>query len=366
MIQKTVLDDLHTPLGGRMVDFSGWWLPISYAGVLAEHQSCRTSAAVFDTGHMGLFHIAGKDAAEWFSHIGTQDAPRQSIGRCRYGFLLNEEGGVLDDTVLVRLGAEDFVLVVNAGTADTDFAWIEARLQAPVQLENLSRAGWGKVDVQGPLSYGVLAPLCAPELGGLQYFTGIRTRCMDADCIITRTGYTGELGFEVLAPGATIRALFQQLVADDRVSPAGLGARDSLRLEMSYPLYGHELSTAFNPIEAGLGAFATDSHSYIGATALAEIRAAGPKRHLVAFTLDSRRKPAPGDAITVDGRTVGEVTSGTFLPSLACGGGLGYVDPSLASAGTELRVVCERGELVAHVKDKPLYASGTCRQKLNP
>jgi len=356
---------MHAALGCRMLEFHGWRLPLSYSGVLSEHERCRTAAALFDTGHMGLFRIIGKGAAAWFGGIGTQNAAQLRLGRCRYGFLLNDAGGVLDDTVLVRLDEEEFILIVNAGTAATDFAWINARLEGTVRLENLSEAGWSKIDLQGPLAFEILAPLVDSDLRALAYFSAFRTRLRGGDCIVTRTGYTGELGYEILAPGAAVRDLFQQLLADSRVAPAGLGARDSLRLEMGYPLHGHELSTAHNPIEAGLGVFATDSHSYIGAAALARARAGGTRRKLVALMLDSRRKPAPGDALRAGGEKAGEVTSGAFLPSLACGGGLAYVAPSFAAAGTELHIVSERGEWIAHITEKPLYRHGTCRKKLD-
>lgn len=349
-----------------MLEFHGWQLPLSYSGVLSEHQRCRTDAALFDTGHMGLFRILGKGCAEWFAGIGTQDAPKLPLERCRYGFLLNNEGGVLDDTVLLRLEEDEFILVVNAGTAASDFSWLEERLREPVHMENLSEAGWSKIDLQGPLAFVLLAPFTDPDLRKLAYFSVFRAKCLGHDCVISRTGYTGELGYEILAPGETIRALFQKLIEDSRVAPAGLGARDSLRLEMSYPLHGHELSVAHNPIEAELGAFASDSQAYIGAAALARIRANEARRRLAAFVIDSRRKPSPGDALWADGRKIGEVTSGAFLPSLGCGGGLAYVDGSFAVPGTELRVVSERGELPAHIEKKPLYTHGTCRMKLNP
>ncbi|MCX7048742.1 MAG: glycine cleavage system aminomethyltransferase GcvT [Candidatus Sumerlaeota bacterium] len=393
MAKKTVLYDQHVRLGARIVDFSGWELPVQYEGVLAEHLYCRRAAVAFDTSHMGQFLIQGRDAAEQLGRIGTQNAAALKEGACRYGFLLNEEGGVLDDTILMRLGEEEFLLVVNAGTLGNDWDWVRAHAKGGVQMTNLSAEGWGKIDLQGPQSFEALEKLAHTE-GGLafmNYFTVSRARCAGRECVISRTGYTGELGYEIMAPGEDLNAIFEKLLEGGVVKPAGLGARDSLRLEMCYPLYGHELTPAHNPLEAGLDVFIRFDHDFIGAKKLKQVAAQGPSRRLVAFIAGSRRRANPGDAILRAGagesaggnasqsaagntnqsaaqsaggnEAIGVVTSGAFSPSLEQSIGMGYVRMDCAAPGMELIVNTGRAELPVTVSEKPLYKDGTCRVK---
>ena len=363
MSTKTPLYDRHVSLEARIVSFGDWLLPVQYAGVLAEHRQCRTAAVVFDTSHMGQFVLRGPAAAEQLGRIGTQDAEALAIGRCRYGFLLNDAAGVLDDTILMRLGEQEFLLVVNAGPSEGDWQWIESHLAGDVELSSLSAAGWGKVDLQGPASARVLAGRVDVDLAALAYFGVSRARCLGRDCILSRTGYTGELGYEIMAAGEDLRAIFEALLSDEAVAPAGLGARDSLRLEMGYPLYGHELSVEHNPIEAGLGMFAAGGREFIGSRRLAELADAGPRRKLVAFRAASRRRTNPANEVRFEGRSVGAVTSGAFSPSLEVSIGLAYVEAPLADVGRELVVDTGRCELPVTVCEKPLYVNGTCRTK---
>ena len=361
MAKKTALHDRHVALGGRMVDFGGWRLPVQYEGVLAEHRHCRAAAVVFDTSHMGQFMLRGSDAAGRLGLVGTQDAEALSVGRCRYGFLLNEDAGVLDDTILMRLGADELLLVVNAGRAETDLRWIEGHLRSDVELVDLSAAGWGKVDLQGAGSATVLAGLVDVDPAGMAYFGVARGQCCGRACLISRTGYTGELGYEIMAAGDDLRAIFDELLSSPAVRPAGLGARDSLRLEMGYPLYGHELTADRNPIEAGLAAFAVPDRPFIGSDRLRVLAETAPARRLVAYRAESRRRTNPGNEIRCDGRAVGAVTSGAFSPSLGVSIGMGYVEASFAEAGRHLAVDTGRCELAVVVCDRPLYRGGTCR-----
>ena len=361
MSSKTVLYDRHVSLGGRIVDFAGWLLPVQYEGVLGEHRHCRSSAVVFDTSHMGQFLLHGPDAAEQLSRIGTQDAEALPVGVCRYGFLLNDDAGVIDDTILMRLDDTEFLLVVNAGPAAGDYQWLADHLDGEVELVNRSAAGWGKIDLQGPESARVLQPLVNVDLTQMGYYRLARCTCCSRACVISRTGYTGELGYEIMAPGADLRTVFDELLARPEVEPAGLGARDSLRLERGYPLYGHELSAKHNPVEAALAAFARPDRDFVGSARLRAIAASGPPRRLIAFRSGSRRRANAGNEICSSGQAVGAVTSGAFSPSLEVSIGMGYVPADLAGPSNQLVVDTGRCELTVTVSEKPLYRQGTCR-----
>jgi len=365
MSLKTTLHDHHISLGGRVVDFAGWMLPVQYEGVLAEHKQCRSSAVVFDTSHMGQFIISGPDAAAQLNRVGTQNAETMDPGACRYGFLLSENAGVIDDTILMRLGAEEFLLVVNAGPADGDFLRLKEHMSGAVTLANRTAEGWGKVDLQGPAAARLLQPMVNIDLAAMGYYRIARSECCGHHCIICRTGYTGELGYEIMAPSLELRAIFSALIALDEVKPAGLGARDSLRLEMGYPLHGHELSETHNPVEAGLGGFIEKGRNCIGASVIDSLKETPGDRKLIAFRTESRRRTNPGNDIIADGKPVGVVTSGAFAPSLEISIGMGYVPTDLAKPGCELLVNTGRCELPVTVCKKPMYPNGTCRTR-NP
>jgi len=337
-------------------------LPIQYDGILAEHRHCRSAAVVFDTSHMGQLLIRGDHAAEGLGSETTQNAEVLAVGRCAYGFLLNEEAGIIDDTILMRLDEREFLLVVNSATADGDTQWLRSHLPADVELLNQS-ASWGKIDLQGPASCKVLAGCADFDPASLAYFTGRRGRCCGSDCIVSRTGYTGELGYEIMADNDDLPMIFETLLAEASVKPAGLGARDSLRLEMGYPLYGQDIDLETNPIEADLGRFVRDDHEFVGSPRLREIRSRGTDRKAVAFRSASRRKTNPDDEILRNGEPVGVVTSGAFSPSLEVSIGMGYVPAEHSGAGTVLSVRTARGELDVTVCPRPIYEHGTCRTK---
>lgn len=341
-----------------MVDFAGWLLPIQYESMLAEHRHCRTAVSLFDTCHMGRFFLHGPAAAEELSLALTQNALLLPVGRGRYGFLLNENGGVLDDTILFRLAEEEFLLVVNASTAANDEAVLRSRLQRTTLTV---AADWGKLDVQGPASRSVLAARMETDLSTLPYFGCCRTIFRGAPCVLARSGYTGELGYEIFLPAAELPALWDRLLASPDVRPAGLGARDSLRLEMAYPLYGHELSPEIHPIEAGLGQYVDPFRSYVGAEAIRRLSRSCPVRKLVALSSGQRRPFRAGDEIYRDGQKVGAVTSGAFSPSREEAIGLGFVAADAAAVGTDLIVRTGRADISVRVAEKPFYRNGTCR-----
>lgn len=364
MAQQTVLYDEHLRLGGKIVDFHGWMLPVQYEGILSEHAHCRQAVSLFDTSHMGQFIITGQGAAAGLAGVLTQDAVNQPIGRSVYGFLLNDAGGIIDDTILTRLAADEFLLVVNAGPMAGDFQWVSQHLPKSVGCRNMF-GQWSKLDIQGPGSFDVLRPLVAElDLRQLRYFHAGRAQCAGLPCILGRTGYTGELGYEVFAPNTTIVEIFRTLIANPAVKPAGLGARDLLRLEMCYPLYGEDIDDKTSPVEADLGGFIKSSHDFPGAETIRQQMQAGTARKLVAFSSDSRRRMSHGQPIFHGDTAVGTVTSGAFSPSIGCSIGMGYVETSLATAGTGLVVRTERADLPIVLADKPLYKKGTCRMDL--
>jgi len=359
--KRTVLFDRHERLGGRIVDFHGWLLPVQYEGILAEHAHCRQSVVVFDTCHMGQIAIRGSDAAGELSRLLTQDAAALPVGRARYGLLLNERGGILDDTILLRLADDEFLLVVNAGPRDSDFDWLAWHMSRSVTLEDRSQS-WGKLDVQGPGSFAALRPLVDAHLEKLAYFHVVRAQCCGRQAIVSRTGYTGELGYEIFLPMEDVPAVFDELLSREAVRPAGLGARDSLRLEMCYPLYGQDIDEETTPLEADLGRFVDLRREFMGAAALRAVAAVGVRRRLVAFRAETRRRAESGMEIAApDGRIVGAVTSAAFAPSLGVSIAMGYVEAACAHSGAAMSIRHARGELPVVQADKPLYKQGACR-----
>jgi len=351
-------------MGAAMIAFGDWRLPVQFDGALSEHKHCRQAASLFDTGHMGIFHFRGDQAAAGLSRVCTQNPHKLRVGRCRYGFLLDEQGGILDDTILMRLAEDEFLLVVNAGTAAGDEEWIRAQVPG-LALVNLQNRGWSKLDLQGPLSWEVLHETAGLRLVDLPYFGVRRCNCLGYDVVISRAGYTGELGYELMGPHEAMVEIFAALLQDARVKPAGLGARDSLRLEMCYPLYGHELSQARNPVEARLDSFIEYSHDFVGARALAEKKREGAAMQLIAFRARTRRRANAGDRFVLGGKQVGAVSSGAFLPSLGVSGGMGYIASSCSDSVGGLTVETARGALAVDIQEKPLYREGTCRMKVN-
>jgi aminomethyltransferase len=361
--KRTLLYDLHLKSGGRIVDFHGWLLPVQYEGILAEATHTRAAASLFDTCHMGQFLLYGPTAAADLASMLTHDARTLPIGKCRYGLILNLHGGILDDCIVLRLGQREFLLVVNAGTSDSDYDWLSSHLSGTTTIVNQSQS-WGKIDLQGPLAFELLNKRVDEDLSALKYFNGSWARCCGRDCIISRTGYTGELGYEIFAPGWDVVAIAESLLSEEAVKWAGLGARDLLRLEMCYPLYGQDMDRETNPIEADAGYFVKLDHEFTGWASVKKAMEQGPRRKLVAFKADTRRRANTGDAIYDGQQEVGQVTSGAFSPHLGASIGMGYVATELAEPGRELIVRTARAEIPITLAAKPLYSEGTCRRKL--
>jgi aminomethyltransferase len=363
-----------------MIDFSGWLMPVQYDGILAEHHRTRTDAALFDTCHMGRFWVSGPGAMDALSGILTADLRTMADGQCRYGFLLREDGGILDDTIAYRFSGDEWMVVVNAGTREKDRAWIEAHLPSGVRFEDRSDT-LAKIDVQGPNALGKVSSLLEPgcphpglarpevrpapgreslarnAISALRYFRFARAAFQGHDVIVSRTGYTGEKGVELYVGAGHIVALWDALLMAG-VKPAGLGARDTLRLEAGLPLYGHELSEHVTPVEAGMERYAAKKEPFMGRDAVRRRLAAGPRVRLCGFRVAGRQSARAGNKVLAEGREIGYVTSGSFSPTLQCGIGLAYVETARARPGSRLAVDTGRSQLEGEVVGVPFYRAG--------
>jgi len=358
-LKKTPLHSEHENLKALLAQFGGWDMPIQYGGIIAEHRWCREKAALFDICHMGEFHFQGDISTSGLEEVFTFSIAGIPVGRSRYGFLLNENGGVLDDLIVFRLGEQEAMIVTNAATITKDFTAINARLRGG-ELRDVS-AVTGKLDLQGPLAREVLVETFGTEIAAIPYFKFTRLHLLGVEAIVSRTGYTGELGYEIFLPAEKGVQLWRLLLADERVKPAGLGARDLLRLEMGYSLYGSDIDEQITPLEAGLAAFVNFNKDFIGRDALLKQQSEGMDRIKAAFRVASRRSPRHHYEICFEGASAGHVTSGAFSPMLGCGIGLGFVKPEAAVIGAPLTIRHENVSMEATVCDLPFYTGGSLR-----
>ena len=341
-----------------MASFAGWDMPIQYEGIIAEHMHTRSAAAIFDICHMGEFLIRGPGARQQLEQAVSHRLDNLEPGKCRYGFLLNPQGGILDDFIVYCLEADNYMLVVNAACAAGDFATLSSRLSAPVEIEDIS-GKTGKIDLQGPLSLDVLEGLLGAGLRDLGYFSFRTAQFAGETLLVSRTGYTGELGYELYLPWGKTLALWEKLMADARVKPAGLGARDTLRLEAGLPLYGHELDKDHTPAEAGMGKMLASPANYIGKEGALRIR-----QRLTPLGIAGRRSARAGDLVFLpDGTQAGVVTSASYAPSLGSAVALAWIDETHAGADSFI-VRAAKAELPAQKTSLPFYKEGTARKKL--
>lgn len=359
-LKATPLREHHKGLKALMAPFGGWLMPIQYAGILAEHKWCREKAALFDICHMGEFLFQGDIVADGLDNVFTFSVQTIPVGRSRYGFLLNERGGVIDDLIVFRLAEDQVMIVVNAATIDNDFAVIRSRLKEGANLTDISERT-GKLDLQGPLAREVLVEHFGPEIGTIPFFKFIKTSILGVEALVSRTGYTGELGYEIFIPAHKVVELWEHLLKDPRVAPAGLGARDLLRLEVGYSLYGSDLDENTTPLAAGLASFVNLDKEFVGKKALLEEQQRGAERVKIAFKVNSRRSPRHHYEIWQEDAAVGTVTSGAFSPMLGCGIGLGFVKPGASALGTKLSIRHERVEMEAEVVELPFFTGGSLR-----
>src|SRR5881398_1227308 len=359
--KKTPLYQEHVRLGARMVPFGGWLMPVQYTSIVDEHLTVRNAVGMFDISHMGQFIVLGNGARDWLNAMLTNNVAKLDVGQGQYTFLLNDNAGVIDDLILYRIGEAEFLLVVNASKIEEDFASLETHRQDAdaTVLKNRS-ADFGGVAIQGPRVVDLFHALLGPdvELPGRNYIRDFAIAEMPVS--IARTGYTGEDGVEVFFR-ASDAAKFWNLVLERGarfgVKPCGLGARDTLRLEMCYPLNGSDLSADHNPIEAGLGFFVDlEKPNFTGREKLLETKANSARERLIAFKMNGKGPPPrPHYSLLNNGTRVGEISSGTLSPSLNIGIGMGYVSSASAKIGTPLEVEIRGQKFPATIEKKPLY-----------
>lgn len=343
-MNKTALFDEHVKLGGKIIDFAGWQLPVEYSGILPEHHAVRKAAGIFDVSHMGEVDVIGKDAAKFVQNLVTNDVSVMVNNQVIYGCMCYPDGGVVDDLLVYKRHEESFYLVINASNVEKDFAWMQENVGSfDVTLTNLSPE-ISEVALQGPMAEEVLQTLTSYDLSTIKFFTFAENVDVNGvSCLISRTGYTGEDGFEVYAKNADIAKVWVDILEagkDKGVLPCGLGCRDTLRFEASLPLYGNEISAQISPLEAGLGIFVKldTPDDFIGKAALVSQKTEGLKRKTVGFELLDRGIPRHGYPVIVDGKTIGEVTTGYMSPTLDKTIGLALIDSAYAELGTNLEI----------------------------
>jgi aminomethyltransferase len=365
-LKRTPLYESHLKLGARMVPFGGWEMPVQYTGVIDEHRAVRTAAGLFDVSHMGEFEIKGPQAIDLIQLLSTNNAARLEIGQVQYALMCYENGTVVDDILVYRLGQNHYWLVVNAGNIDKDWDWVTYVAKRSgfnnLEMTNIS-SEVAQIAIQGPRAERILQPLVpGTSLGQLTFFTA-KTGLDVADVrtlVVSRTGYTGEDGFEIYTKREDAAALWDSLLEageDQDLVAAGLGARDTLRFEARLPLYGHEISDQITPYEAGLG-FAVKTKKgpdFMGRAALLEQRERGLTRQLVGFEMIERGIARQGYEISKDGSIVGEVTTGSPAPTLNKNLGLGYVPVALGAIGSEFDVIVRGKPVRAKVVETPFY-----------
>ncbi len=360
-IMRTPLYQEHVALKARIAPFGGWEMPIQYDGILAEHTHTRTMCSIFDICHMGEFQISGPTAQTDLDHLLTQAITTLNIGQCRYGYLLREDGGVLDDLTCYRLGEDRFYLVVNAATCSSDAEWIQKNLSDTTLFEDLS-SHTAKLDLQGPAARACMERVLGVTLPDLKYFRAAEIEIAGMPCILSRTGYTGEWGYEIYFPWEEASRLWKLFLSDDIIKPAGLGARDTLRLEMGYPLYGHELSKERTPVAASRGMFIHVEKEFIGKKSVMH-DLQGVDRYLAGLQLETKRAARRHDNVICDGLVIGEVSSGSLGPSLGTAIAMAYLDASFCKPGQRVSIRVHGKELGAVVVELPFYKQGTARRK---
>lgn len=358
--KKTALNKLHHEIGGKMVPFAGYDMPIQYkGGIVEEHKAVRTNAGLFDVSHMGQITIEGLMAAKFLSTITPTDFSKAPIGTCKYTVLTNENGGIIDDLIITRMDENVFFSVINAGCTDKDLAWIRSKLPSDIKLTHLtSRA---LLALQGPRAESILQEITSVDLKALGYMKVAKgTILNEFECLITRTGYTGEDGFEISVEGSVAERVWRALTLEGKATPAGLGCRDSLRLEMGYPLYGHDIDDKTSPIEAGLGWVMTKEHEgFIGSPVITNQKTAGTTRKRVGLVIKEKIVAREGAKIYNNGDEIGILTSGGFSPSLNQPIGMGYVKKEFAQEGQNLTVEVRGKKYAAEIKKFPLVAANT-------
>jgi aminomethyltransferase len=341
-----------------MVDFAGWELPVQYTGVIEEHRAVRNQVGLFDVSHMGEFRVSGADAEAFLQQNTPNNVRRLKPGRAHYSGLMTERGTYVDDLLVYRLAEAEFLLVVNAANRERDFAVLQERIRGEVVLEDLSDS-YALLALQGPRAVAVLSQLTDEPVADLRYYGFLQGSVLGAETLISRTGYTGEDGFELYLAPAQAEAVWEALLAagaSEGLTPAGLGARDTLRLEAAMALYGHELDEKTTPLEAGLGwVVKLKKGDFVGRDVLADQKENGLSRRLCGFEITDRGIAREGHTVLRGDTVLGEVTSGVWSPTLEKAIGMTYLGPELSEPGTEIEIQVRKRRLAAVVVELPFY-----------
>lgn len=353
---RTPLFECHQRAGGRLVPFAGWEMPVQYSGVVDEHRAVREAVGLFDVSHMGEVELRGPRALEVVERIVTNQVAKIADSQAVYTVMCRPDGGIVDDLVVYRFSPERIFICVNASNREKDFEWMKAEARGDCEVVNLSDE-YAQIAVQGPKAAALVGRLTKAPLEGIKRYWFTSGEVAGKGAIIARTGYTGEDGFELYVASSDGPAIWEALLEAGQelgVKPAGLGARDSLRLEMCYPLYGNDIDDTTNPLEAGLGwVVKLQKGDFVGKAALEAVKAAGLSRKLVGFEMTGRGIARHGYPVLKDGERVGLVTSGTQAPSLDKAVGLAYVPAALAEPGTSIDVEIRGKPVAAQVVPKP-------------
>lgn len=356
-MKKTRLYPVHEKLGAKIVEFAGYLMPIHYSSILAEHKAVRDSVGVFDVSHMGEIFVTGEKAVDFVQHITVNDVSKLYPGRVQYSAMCYNDAGIVDDLLVYKFTDNKFLLVVNASNIEKDFNWMNENNKFGVTLENKSDE-YSLIAVQGPNSNKTLQKLCDKEIN-LEYYHFFETKVAGVDMILSRTGYTGELGYELYFKGdeKTAEHVWNKIFEAGKefnIQPVGLAARDSLRLEMGFMLYGNDIDKTTNPLEAGLGWITKlNKGNFIGRDVLLKVKSEGLSRKLVAMLGNDKSFPRHGYEIKTDNKKIGEVTSGTVSPVLEKPIAMGYVDVSQAAEGNEVNIVVRGRETQVKIVKLP-------------
>lgn len=356
-MKRTTFFNIHKNLGAKLVEFAGFEMPIQYSSIIAEHKAVRYSVGVFDVSHMGEVFVKGEKALDFVQHITVNDASKLFSGRVQYSAMCYDDGGIVDDLLVYRIADDEFMLVVNASNIEKDFAWMQKNNKFGVELSNQSDE-YSLLAVQGPNALKTLQKLTDTQIN-LEYYHFTKLNLAGIDMIFSRTGYTGELGYELYFKGneKVAEDLWNKIFEEGKefdIQPVGLGARDSLRLEMGYCLYGNDIDQTTNPLEAGLGWITKLSKpNFIGKDVLIKVKENGLSRKLVAITSDERTFPRHGYELSANNKKIGTVTSGTVSPILEKPIALGYVETQFAEIGSEINFLIRGKEVPAKVVKLP-------------
>ncbi|TYC10127.1 glycine cleavage system aminomethyltransferase GcvT [Bizionia gelidisalsuginis] len=354
-MKNTALSSTHEALGAKMVPFAGYNMPVQYDGVNIEHEAVRKDCGVFDVSHMGEFLVEGEHALDLLQKVCSNDASKLKVGKAQYTCLPNDDGGVVDDLLIYKLKEDQYLLVVNASNIEKDWNWIASKNDVGATLRDLSE-DYSLLAIQGPNAVEKMQPLTNHDLSAIKFYNfEVGVFAGVDDVIISATGYTGSGGFEIYCKNTEVKQIWDK-VTEAGAKPTGLAARDTLRLEMGYCLYGNDISDTTSPIEAGLGWITKFTKEFTNSKALKAEKERGPKRKLIAFELDERGIPRHDyEIVDADGKAIGIVTSGTMSPSLGKGIGLGYVPTELATTGTKIYIQIRKKAIPATIVKPPFY-----------